>query len=285
MTANKGAKLGILAGGGDLPLKLAEACRTSGRPFFILGIEGSAGPEIEAFPHEWAGIGAIARAHKILKEAGCEEIVFAGIVRRPNFRTIKLDRKGALLLPKVLRAATRGDDAILSTIIGDFEREGFRVVGVSEVFADLIVKPRTLTQARPSDRDMRDIVKAIEVVTTLGNLDIGQAAVVCEGLVLAVEAAEGTDAMLERCAALPVNIRGTAESRRGVLVKVPKPKQEMRVDLPTIGVPTVERAAAAGLAGIAVRAGSALIIDEAGVTARANALGLFVIGIGSSNAK
>jgi hypothetical protein len=127
---------------------------------------------------------------------------------------------------------------------------------------------------------LRDIARAMEAVIALGALDIGQGAVVCEGLVLAVEAAEGTDKMLERCAELPEPIRGTARSRRGVLVKLPKPKQEMRVDLPTIGVATVERAAAAGLAGIAIKAGAALILDEAAVIARADALGIFVAGIG-----
>jgi len=280
MTTNKEAKLGIFAGGGDLPLKLAEACREKGRAFYVIGIEGSAGPEIEVFPHAWAGIGAIARAHKLLKEHGCREIVFAGVVRRPDFKTIKLDHKGIRLLPKVLHAAARGDDALLSVILQDFEREGFKVVSVGDVFSELLVRPRLLTKRAPSEGDTRDIVKAIEVVNALGKLDIGQGAVVCEGLVLAVEAAEGTDAMLDRCAGLPTNIRGGVEARRGVLVKVPKPRQEMRVDLPTIGVPTIEKAAAAGLSGIAVKAGTTLILNEAEVVARADALGLFVIGIG-----
>jgi len=279
MTANSKAKLGIFAGGGDLPLKLAEACRTHGRPFFVIGIEGSAGPEIEAFPHAWAGIGAIARAHKLLKDQGCAELVFAGIVKRPDFKNIKLDHKGVRLLPKVVHAAARGDDALMTAVLQDFEREGFKVVSVSNVLSDIIVRPRVLTTRAPSDRDMRDIVKAIEVVRELGKLDVGQGAVVCEGLVLAVEAAEGTDAMLDRCAQLPPNIRGSAEARRGVLVKIPKPHQEMRVDLPTIGVPTVEKAAEAGLTGIAVRAGATLILNEVEAIARANALGLFVIGI------
>lgn len=281
MIPNSEAKLGIFAGGGDLPLKLAEACRAQGRGFFVIGIEGSAGPEIEAFPHAWAGIGAIARAHKLLKDNACREIVFAGVVKRPDFKTMKLDHKGVRLLPKIVHAAARGDDALLTTILQDFEREGFKVVSVSDVFSELVVRPRVLTRRAPSERDMRDIVKAIEVVEALGKLDVGQGAVVCEGLVLAIEAAEGTDAMLDRCAALPQNIRGSAEARRGVLVKVPKPRQEMRVDLPTIGVPTMEKAAAAGLAGIAVKAGAALIINEAEAIARADAFGIFVTGIGS----
>ena len=280
MTPSSEAKLGIFAGGGDLPLKLAEACRARGRAFFVIGIEGCAGHEIEAFPHAWAGIGAIARAHKLLKGEGCAEIVFAGIVKRPNFKNIKLDHKGVRLLPKVVHAAARGDDALMTAVLQDFEREGFKVVSVRDVLSDIIVRPRVLTKLAPGDHDMRDIVKAIEVIEALGKFDVGQGAVVCEGLVLAIEAAENTDAMLERCAALPENIRGRDGARRGVLVKVPKPRQEMRVDLPTIGVPTVEKAAAAGLAGIAVKAGAALILNESEVIARADALGMFVTGIG-----
>ena len=276
-------KLGILAGGGDLPLKLAQACQAKGRGFLMIGLEGCAGPEIEAYPHEWSALGSVARTYKLLRDAGCSEVVLAGNVRRPDFRQIKPDRKGAVLLAKVVGAAVRGDGALLSVIIQDIEHEGFKVIGADDVLAELIARPRVMTRAAPSARDLRDIAKAIEVVNALGRLDIGQGAVVCEGLVLAVEAAEGTDRMLERCALLPAAIRGTPEDRRGVLVKLPKPRQELRVDLPTIGLPTIERAAAAGLAGIAVKAGGALIMDEASLIARADALGLFVAGIDASD--
>lgn len=280
MTQNRPTKLGILAGGGDLPLKLAQGAQARGRELFVIAIEGCAGAEIEAYPHAWCPIGMVGQAQKLLRDAACSDVVFAGVVRRPDFRKLKLDRKGAALLPKVLSAAAKGDDALLSAMVADFEREGFRVVGVGDVFADLIVKPHVMTRAAPNDRDLRDIARGIEVVKALGSLDIGQGAVVCEGLVLGVEAAEGTDAMIERCARLPEPIRGSQTARRGVLVKLPKPGQELRVDLPTIGLPTVARADAAGLAGIAVKAGAALIIDEAAVVARADAAGLFIVGIG-----
>jgi hypothetical protein len=272
-------KLGIIAGGGELPLRLAAACAQAGRPFFVLALEGFANNRVRAFPHDWAGIGAIARGMTLLKTAQCEEVVFAGIVKRPDFSQVKLDWRGALLLPKVIRAAGEGDNALLSVLLGEFEHEGFKIRGADEVFAGLLARHRVMTRAVPSARDERDIARGIEAVMALGRLDIGQGAVVCEGLVLAVEAAEGTDVMLERCAQLPAEIRGTSGARRGVLVKLPKPAQERRVDLPTIGPATVERAAAAGLAGIAVEAGATLIIDEAKMIARADELGLFVAGV------
>jgi DUF1009 family protein len=271
--------LGIIAGGGNLPLRLAAACAESGRKFLLVAIENYADKTVEAFPHAWTSLGTLGHTIKLLKEAGCEEVVFAGVVRRPDFSKLKLDWRGARLLPKVVRAASRGDNAVLSAILEEFEHAGFRVVGAEEVFAGLLAKPKVLTRVAPGLRDERDIARGVETVRALGRLDVGQGAVVCEGLVLAVEAAEGTDAMLERCALLPAEIRGSVQARRGVLVKLPKPAQERRIDLPTIGAETVERAARAGLAGIAVEAGAALIIDEAKTVARADELGLFLAGV------
>ena len=272
-------KLAILAGGGDLPIKLAEACQQSGRPFLVLGLEGYADEAVTRFPHAWSAIGSVGKTQKLMREAGCTAVTLAGNVSRPDFSKLKLDFKGVRLLPKVLRAAQRGDDALLSTLIEDLEHEGFSVEGTDEVCAGLLASPRVMTNAQPTERDKADIARAIGVVRALGTHDVGQGAVVCEGLVLAVEAAEGTDQMLERCAGLRAEIRGTMDARRGVLVKLTKPNQELRVDLPTIGVATVTRAASAGLAGIAIEAGRTLIIDEFDVIAMANELGLFVVGL------
>jgi DUF1009 family protein len=273
------AVLGIIAGCGNLPLRLADACANVGRKFLLLGLEGYADKAIEAYPHAWSALGTFDRTLKLLKGAGCAEVVFAGVVRRPDFTKVKLDWHGARLLPKIVQAAARGDNSLLAAILAEFEKKGFRVVGAEEIFAGLLAKPRVLTRVGPSARDQRDIARGVETVRALGRLDVGQGAVVCEGLVLAVEAAEGTDKMLERVAALPPEIRGSAAARRGVLVKLPKPAQERRIDLPTIGVATIESAAAAGLAGIAVEAGAALIIDEPAAVARADALGIFVAGV------
>jgi DUF1009 family protein len=195
---------------------------------------------------------------------------------------LKLDTRGAMALPRVVAAALTGDDALLRALLGLFEKEGFTVIGSAEAARDLLAPAGPLGKLNPAKEDKSDIEHALRVVRAMGALDIGQAAVVCRGLVLAVEAAEGTDAMMARIADLPATLRGTAKQRKGVLVKAAKPHQERRVDLPVIGVHTVELAKAAGLAGIAVESGAALIMNRAAVAANADRVGLFVYGFGSA---
>lgn len=271
-------KVGIVAGGGDLPLKLAEACRSTGIPFYVVGIDGWAGPEIEAYDHDRMGLGQIGRALKLLKDAGCTSVVIAGYVKRPDFTKLKLDMTGAKLLPKIIAAARRGDDALLGVLVETFEAHGFKVVGSQTILAGLLASDGSFGAVEPDEQARADIVRAGEVVAAVSPFDFGQGAIVCEGLVLAVEAAEGTDEMIRRCAALPEEIRGTKDKRRGVLVKAPKTGQERRVDLPTIGLKTVELAAEAGLAGIAVAAGGALFLDKDEAVALADREGLFILG-------
>lgn len=271
-------KVGIVAGGGDLPLRLAESCRSSGIPFYIVGIDGWAGPGIEAYDHGRMGLGQVGRALSLLKDASCDSVVIAGYVKRPDFTKLKLDMTGAKLLPKIIAAARRGDDALLSVLVGAIEAKGFRVVGSEAIFAGLLVEDGCFGAVTPGDMAKSDIIRAGDVIAAMSPFDVGQGAVVCEGLVLAVEAAEGTDDMLRRCAALPEEIRGTRSNRRGVLVKTPKAGQERRVDLPTIGLRTVELASEAGLEGIAVAAGGTLFLDRDEAVALADREGLFILG-------
>lgn len=271
--------LAIIAGRGALPLTLARACAAEGRPFAIFGIVGAAAPEIAAFPHRWVALGAIGGLFAALRATGCESVVLAGPIDRPDFRRLRLDRTGLRLLPQLVAAARGGDDGLLALVVRLIEAEGFRVLGAEDVLADLLPGEGALGRHLPSARDRDDIAIGARVVRLLGALDVGQGAVVCDGLVLAVEAAEGTDAMLARCATLPEAIRGQPSRRRGVLVKLMKRGQERRVDLPTIGPGTVAHAAAAGLAGIAVEAGRTLLLERAALCAEADARGLFVCGI------
>jgi hypothetical protein len=178
----------------------------------------------------------------------------------------------------MVAAARKGDDALLREVVAAYEEAGFQVVGADRLLAALLAPEGALGTLSPGERDWRDIRRAAAVVASLGVLDIGQGAVVCDGLVLAVEAQEGTDEMLRRCARLPAELRGGPDRRCGVLVKRPKPQQERRIDLPVIGVETVRLSAAAGLAGVAVEAGAALVLDRAAVAAEADALGVFVLG-------
>ncbi len=274
-----GAKLGIIAGGGTLPLRLAQACAVQGRAFHLIGLKSMAGPEIEAHPHDWTALGTVGHTLEVLRRTGCGAVIMAGYVKRPDFSALQLDFTGTRLLPRIVMAARGGDDKLLRVLVTYFEEQGFAVVGVDEVMEALLAPAGAITRETPVPEDEGDIAQGVKVVAALGGLDVGQGAVVARGLVLAVEAAEGTDAMLRRCAELPAHLRGSATARAGVLVKLAKPGQERRIDLPTIGVATVEGAAAAGLRGIAIEAGAALMIDRERIIEAADRLGLFVVGL------
>jgi UDP-2,3-diacylglucosamine hydrolase len=271
------AKLGLIAGGGDLPRRLAEHIRASGRGVFVLALKGFAQPGLAAdFDGAEAAMGQLGKGLKLLKDAGCEEIAFAGTVKRPDFSALQVDMRGAALLPELLVAATKGDDAILRTVLGAFEKEGFKVVGADDVLASLLAPGGSIGGRAPSDADWADIRAAAREAASIGLQDIGQGAVARSGRIIDSEKQDGTDAMLRRVAALG--------GRGGVLVKRPKPQQERRIDLPTIGAATVKGAAEAGLAGIAVEAGGALIVDRAEVAALAERLGVFVYGFTAAEA-
>jgi hypothetical protein len=272
-------KLGLIAGGGDLPLALANACVVAERPLFIVRLKGFADASLAQFPGAEIGIAELGHTFDALKREGCEAVCFAGQVKRPDLAALKPDLRGMRSLPGAIAAARKGDDALLRFLVAEFEREGFVVEGAEQVNAGLTLGAGPLGAWSPRPEDDADLKQAIEVVRTLGRLDIGQGAVVVDGLVLAVEAQEGTDAMLERCVALPATLRGAPGARRGVLVKWPKPIQERRVDLPTIGVRTIEGAAAAGVAGVAGETGGVLVLDREAVIATADRLGLFVAGL------
>lgn len=262
-----------------LPRHVSEACQRSGRACFLLAIEGEADAAVSAIADAVVPLGAIGRTLVLLKEAGCKDVILAGQVRRPDFRTLSLDLRGARLLPKVMTAARKGDDALLRVLGATLETEGFRLVGVRDVAGELLAPHGRLGAQGPSAQHRADIEKGVSILRALGPFDIGQAIVVCDGLVLAIEAAGGTDLMLKHCVELPEALRGTAAARRGVLVKLPKQGQEMRLDLPAIGPETVENAAQAGLAGIAVGAGVALLLDRPAIVESADRTGLFVVGL------
>ncbi len=272
------APLGIIAGLGDLPVVLAENAIATGQGVYVLRLKGFEDPRLASYPGDVVGIGEIGGVIQRLRAAGCRDVVFAGIVTRPNFADLKLDLRGAALLPKVISEARKGDDALLRVLVGEFEKHGFNVIGSHAAQANLLA-PAGLICGRPlSDDQMRDVEHAARVALATGALDIGQGCVVCDGLVLAVEAQEGTDAMLARVATLAAEIRGNDSARRGVLVKRPKPAQERRIDLPTTGVSTVERVAAAGLAGLAIEAGGALMLNRSAMIETAERNGLFIYG-------
>jgi UDP-2,3-diacylglucosamine hydrolase len=273
------AKLGLIAGAGGLPVEIVRACEAAERPIFVVRLGGLADPAIAEARGVDAGVAEWGKVFAALKKEGCEQVCFAGHVPRPDFANLKPDMRGLAALPGIIAAARKGDDALLRQIMHEIEREGFVVEGANEVLSSLTISAGVLGKHAPSERHAADIEKAIRAARALGELDIGQGVVVANGLVLAVEAQEGTDAMLRRCAELPAALRANAGELVGVLAKAVKPNQDRRIDLPAIGPATVMGAARAGLAGIVGEAGSLLVIDRAAVIQTADDLGLFVVGV------
>lgn len=276
-------KLGLIAGGGDLPLEIARTCAAAGRPYHVIRLRGMAGPALRDHPGDDVGLAQLGLCFKRLKAAECRSVCFAGNVARPDFAALRPDARGLMALPGLIAAARKGDDALLRGLLAEFEKEGFAIEGAEAAAGRLRLPVGPLGRHVPNEDTARDVAQALMVAREIGRLDIGQGAVVCDGLVLAVEAQEGTDEMLRRVARLPAALRGAPGAPRGVLAKAPKPIQETRVDLPTIGLETLERLAEAGLAGVAGEAGRLLVLDREAVIARADALGLFILGVEPSS--
>ncbi|MFN3931566.1 MAG: UDP-2,3-diacylglucosamine diphosphatase [Brevundimonas sp.] len=272
------SRLGLIAGGGALPLSVAARCEAEGRPVFVVRLAGFADPHLSRYPGIDAGLAEIGRVLSALKKAGCGAVCFAGTVSRPDFKSLKPDFKGMTLLPGIIAEAAKGDDALLRKILSIFEAEGYAIEGADDILGGETLPAGALGVITPTADQLSDLKKAIHVAEKAGELDIGQGAVVCDGLVLAVEAQEGTDAMLARVAGLPADLRGSPAGRKGALGKAPKPIQDLRVDMPVMGPRTVELAAAAGLAGVGGVAGKLILIDHPAIVEAADRLGLFVWG-------
>lgn len=271
-------KLGLIAGGGALPLAIAARCDLEERAVFVVRLTSFADPHLIRYPGIEAGIAEIGKVLSALKAAGCTAVCFAGTVSRPDFKALKPDLKGAMVLPGIIAAATKGDDALLRKILSVFEAEGYAIQGADDILGGETLPVGALGRVQPDEHHLADLRKALHVAEKAGDLDIGQGAVVCDGLVLAVEAQEGTDAMLGRVAGLPADLRGASGNLKGALGKAPKPIQDLRVDMPVIGARTLEMAAAAGLAGVGGVAGRLILIDRAAIVEAADRLGLFVWG-------
>ncbi len=266
--------LGIIAGSGNLPLKLAQACRDEGRECFIIAIEDAAAGEwLDQFPHARVRIGAVGDTLNYLRTAAAEEVVLAGGIKRPSVAALMPDAMGAKLIARLGLKLFSGDDALLSALVQFLEEEGFRVVGADEVLGSLVAPEGVLTRLAPDKQAKEDIALGFKAARALGELDIGQAAVVENGIVLGLEGAEGTDALIARCETL------AKDKKRAVLVKTAKPEQEKRADLPSFGPQTVENLHRAGFLGFAFGAGTALLLDREETVKLADQYGMFIAGI------
>ena len=266
-------KLAIIAGRDALPRLIAEHRRAAGLPYLVISFGGEAEPWIEGHPHQAHRFEKVGRLFAALRDAGCGHVVFAGAMDRPRLKPWRADAKAVKLVAKVMALMARGDDGLLTGLAGIFEAEGFTVIGAQDCVGGLTCGEAVLGRHQPGEADRADAARGAAILAALGPLDLGQAVVVAGGLCLGVEAIEGTDALLARVAALPVARRAMPG---GVLVKMAKPGQDRRIDLPSIGPRTVEGAVRAGLTGIVIEADGANILEREATIRAADAAGLFL---------
>jgi DUF1009 family protein len=272
--------IGLIAAGGVMPFAVADALVARGGNPVLFALKGACDPvAVVRFRHHWISVGQIGRAIKLFRAENCRDLVFIGSIVRPALSEIRLDWGTLRVIARLWAAFRGGDDHLLSGIGRILEQDGFRMVGIKEVAPDLLVPEGCLTRKAGDDAAAADIARGREVLRALSPFDIGQAAVVIDGHVVAVEDIEGTDGLLARVARLRQQGRIRAKAGRGVLVKAPKSGQDLRFDLPTVGPRTIEGAAAAGLAGIAVVAGNTIVVEPQALIAAADAAGLFVTGL------
>jgi hypothetical protein len=278
--ANGQSALAIVCGRGSLPFALADAAIRRGRRVVLFALRGYADPErVAAYRHHWTWMGQLSRFIRIAAEEGCGDVAFIGSVTRPALWQIRPDFRVLRLMPQLIRLYRGGDDHLQSGIGRLFEQHGFHLVGPQDIAPELVMPRGPLGAREPDARDRADIARGLALLAATSPFDIGQAVVVADNRVLAVEGPEGTDRALARVAELRRNGPIRSSNGRGVLVKAPKLGQDQRIDLPTIGPHTIERAVEAGLAGVAVVAGSTIVAEPERMVAAADRAGVFIIGV------
>ncbi|MDD4556785.1 MAG: UDP-2,3-diacylglucosamine diphosphatase LpxI [Alphaproteobacteria bacterium] len=272
--SDKSRKLGIIAGGSTIPKRLIDECVAQGRDFFVLCIEGNADETYftDAIPHKWIRIGQSGTGFKLFKDEKVQDVVMIGTIKRPTLSDLIPDLRTTMFFTKIA-AKSLGDDGILRALANDIEHEGMKIKGVHEVMPEILAREGIMTKTKPDKQALQDIKRGVEVCLELGRLDVGQAVIVQQGLILAVEGIEGTDKLIERTKDYQ------RKGEKPILVKLRKPNQDMRLDLPTIGLRTIEKAIESGLRGVAVHAGNALMVDEKEAIELANKHNIFIIGI------
>jgi DUF1009 family protein len=265
--------IGIIAGSGMMPVEIIKHCNNHHIPVFVVGLEPFATAEqLREAPHTFAKIGEAGKIMKALKKNNVRNIVLAGGIKRPSFKELIPDWEGMKMMAK-LAMKKMSDDNLFRAVMDEIENRGFKVVGIEEVVPEMLFQEGVYGKAKPSKEDTDDIERGWTVAKAIGAVDVGQAVVVQEGLVLAMEAIEGTDMMLARAASL------RKEGKKPIMVKVLKPGQDRRVDLPAIGLQTMELFVKYGIGGIAVEAGGILLIEKEAVIKKADENGIFIVGI------
>jgi DUF1009 family protein len=267
-------KLGIIAGGGHLPKHVYDSARKLKIPVVVIGLEHETdfevfdGVELKIFP-----VHKISKILKCLKDCEISHVTLAGKVKRADLKRLLLDIKGAKLFTQIMKSGL-ADNSILQTIIKFVEKEGFAIIAPEKIAGNIVLNKGVLTKSKPSKEAMNDIKKGLKVLKGIADYDVGQALVIQNGLVLGVEAAEGTDDLIRRCGEIK-----QCGDIGPILIKVSKPSQDRRVDLPCIGLGTIENALLYGYQGIAAESGSALALEQEAALRLANNHKFFIVGI------
>lgn len=274
------APVGLIAGAGALPFAVADSLGARGIPAVIFALKGFCDPDrVRHYRHHWIVMGKFGTLTGLLKTEGCRDVVFIGALIRPSFADLRLDWGALALIPGFIAGLRGGDDHLLTTTAGFFEARGFRLRGLKDIAPELLMPEGCLTRARPDDAMRSDIAKGRDALCAIGPFDVGQGVVVIEGHVVSIEDIGGTDVLLARIAQLRAEGYLRARPGRGVLVKAPKPGQDLRLDLPALGPRTVTGLKEAGLAGIAITAGYSVVAEPQSMIEAADAAGLFVVGL------
>jgi DUF1009 family protein len=272
--------VGLIAAGGVMPFAVADSLVARGLTPVLFAIRGACDERQAArFRHHWISVGQLGRATNLFRREGCRDLMFIGALVRPSLSEIRVDWGTLRAMGKIWTSFRGGDDHLLSGIGRILEEQGFRMVGIKDAAPDLLMPLGCVTGAKPDSIAEADIAKGRQVLAALSPFDIGQAAVVIDGHVVGIEDIEGTDGLLARIAELRAQDRIRAKAGRGVLVKAPKVGQDLRYDLPTVGPRTVQGAAHAKLAGIAVISGNTVVAEPQALITSADRAGLFVTGL------
>lgn len=260
-----GAPIGLIAGSGRLPLLFADAAERAGRKVVAVAHEGETDPALRA--RAWVKVGQLGRIAEVLREAGVTEAVFCGGIRKPRLFDVRPDWLG---LKIISRLRSFGDDAALRAIAAALEGEGVRIVSPLPLVPGLIARQGPVGKRKLTGEQRADALTGLSAARALGAADIGQTVVVKRGVILAVEAVEGTDACIAR---------GGALAAGAVVVKARKPQQDDRFDVPAVGPGTIDACAAAGCSALALEAGATLVLDRAELIEKADRAGIAVEGV------
>ncbi|KRE16565.1 hypothetical protein ASE63_15235 [Bosea sp. Root381] len=272
--------LAIIAGAGDFPPQLAGLAADGGRQVFVAALEGAADPAaFGALDLRSYRLGQLGRLLEELRRREITDLVLIGSLPRPSFAALRPEASTLKYLPHFAKAFRGGDDHLLRGVVAFFEGQGFAVHGPAEI-APRITAPAGALGRKAASAAQKDIIaEGFRLLAALSPFDVGQSAILADHRVIAIEAAEGTDAMIRRVGDLVASGRLRIAKGDGVLVKAPKEDQDLRVDMPAIGPETLRNVAAAGLSGIGLRAGRVLIGDAASLGTLADKAGLFVEGV------